>query len=256
MSAILFNENSELLPVTRQKLVNLCETLKREKLTPWLWFNSRGVKVTPFDGKMISMSGSYEQPQANVFFSFIVPFLQDAIVKTLDNTLETCRARGLKPEEPYIRETAALLDGYLIDPIYRCMATIDWRIRGKGNPKSVGRRDVTDEIAEMVKFLDKCKDEMIQGIKAAETQQNTAVAKEGKGDVNVNIFGDVQAGNLQIAQDASIHDQSVIKEKKRDLVRKALKIVGAIIVGIIGSLLADILCGFGWFERIKRLFTR
>jgi len=256
-AAILFTENSELLPVTRQKLVKLCEALKRDKLTPWLWFNSRGVKVNDFYGETIHISGGlYCQSQALVFFSFIVPFLQDAIVKNLDDTLETCRARGLKPEEPYIRETAMLLDGYLIDPIYRYMATIDQRIRGKGNPKSVRRRDVTDEIGEMVKFLDKCKDEMIQGIKAGETQQNTAIAKEGKGDLNVNIFGDVQTRNLQITQDASIHEQSVIKEKKRDLLRKALKIIGAIIVGIIGSLLADILCGFGWFERIKRLFTR
>jgi hypothetical protein len=94
--------------------------------------------------------------------------LQDAIVKTLDETLETCRTRGLMPEEPYIRETAMLLDGYLIDPIYRYMADIDRRLRGRGDPKSVGRRDVTDEITEMVKFLDKCKNEMIQSIKAAE----------------------------------------------------------------------------------------
>jgi len=165
--AIIFSENSPLLPVTRQRLVKLCETLKRDKLTPWLWFNSRGVKVIHFDGATISMSGTpYGQSQALAFFSFIEPFLQDAIVKTLDETLETCRARGLKPEEPYIRETAMLLDGYLIDPIYRYMADIDRRIRGNGNPKSVARKDVTDEIAEMVKFLDKCKDEMIQGIKA------------------------------------------------------------------------------------------
>ena len=170
MSAILFNENSELLPVMRQKIVKLCETLKNDKLTPWLWFNSRGVKVTDFYGKTIHISGClYGQSQALVFFSFIVPFLKDAIVKTLDETLETCRARGLTPEEPYIRETAMLLDGYLIDPIYRYMADIDRSIRGKGSPKSVGRKDVTDEIAEMVKFLDKCKDEMIQGIKPAET---------------------------------------------------------------------------------------
>ncbi|MGB8225708.1 MAG: hypothetical protein WCE45_02395, partial [Sedimentisphaerales bacterium] len=60
---------------------------------------------------------------------------------------------------------AMLLHGYLIDPIYSYMADIDRRIRGKGNPKSVGHKDVTDEITEMVKFLDKCKDEMIQGIK-------------------------------------------------------------------------------------------
>jgi hypothetical protein len=71
----------------------------------------------------------------------------------------------LTPEEPYIRETAMLLDGYLIDPIYRYMADIDQRIRGRGCPKSVGRQDVTDEITKMIKFLDKCKDEMIRGIK-------------------------------------------------------------------------------------------
>lgn len=172
-AAILFTENSELLPVTRQKLVKLCEALKRDKLTPWLWFNSRGVKVNDFYGETIHISGGlYCQSQALVFFSFIVPFLQDAIVKNLDDTLETCRARGLKPEEPYIRETAMLLDGYLIDPIYRYMADIDRRIRGKGNPKSVGREDVTDRITEMVKFLNQCKDEMIQGIKPAETKRN------------------------------------------------------------------------------------
>jgi len=170
-------KNSELLPVTRQKLINLQETLKRDKLTPWLWFNSRGVKVTRFDGGTIDISGGgYGSSQALVFFSFIVPFLKDAIVKTLDETLEICRNRGLEPEEPYIRETAMLLDSYLIDPIYRYMADIDRRIRGRGYPKSVARKDVTNEIDEMVKFLDKCKDEMIQGItaeKPVDTEKNT-----------------------------------------------------------------------------------
>jgi len=181
MSEILFNKNSELLPVMRQKIVKLCETLKKDKLTPWYWFNSRGVKVIRYDGGTIDIPGTlYGQSQTLVFFSFIVPFLQDAIVKTLNETLETCRSRGLTPEEPYIRETAMLLDGYLIDPIYRYMADINQRIRGKGNPKSVGRRNVTDEIAEMVKFLDKCKDEMIQGIKQAKTEQKVAPEKNEK----------------------------------------------------------------------------
>ena len=92
--------------------------------------------------------------------------------------------------------------------------------------------------------------------KPAETEQNATPAKKEKGDVNVNIFGPFQAGKLQIAQDASIHEQSIIKEQKKGIIRKVLKIVGAIIVGIIASLLADILCGFGWFGRIKHLFTR
>lgn len=117
------------------------------------------------DEGTIDISGCvYSQSQALVFFSFIVPFLKDAIVKFLDETLETCHTRGLTPEEPYIKETAMLLDGHLIDPIYRYMAEIDQRIGDKGDPKSAGRRDVTDEITEMVKFLDYRKDEMIQGL--------------------------------------------------------------------------------------------
>jgi len=178
---------SSLLPVIRQKIEKQREEIKRDKLTPWLWFNSRGVKVTRFDGGTIDISVVlYEQCQSNVFWDFIKPFLQDAIVKTLDETLKTCRARGLSPEEPYIRETAMLLDGQLIDPIYRYMADIDHRIRGRGYPKSVRRRDVTEHITEMVKFLDKCKDEIIQGIKAhkpAETKQKEIV------EVKPGVFG-------------------------------------------------------------------
>ena len=164
-SPILFDKNSELLPVTRQKIVNFRETLKKDKLMRWFWFKSRGVETTDFYGGTVCQGGGYNDSTANVFFSFIVPFLENAIVKTLDETLQTCLARELKPEEPYIREAAMLLDGYLIDPIYRCMADIDRRIRSKGYLKNVGRKDVTDKITEMVKFLDKCKDEMIQGIK-------------------------------------------------------------------------------------------
>lgn len=175
---IAFRENSELLPVTRQKIVKIRETLKREKLTPWLWFNSLGVKVMKFDGGIISMRGvQYEGSQALVFWQFIVPFLEDAIVHNLDETLETCRARGLKPEEPYIRESAMLLDGHLVDPVYRYMAYIDQHIRGKGDPKSVRREDVTDRITEMVQYVAKCRDEIIQGIRAS----GKPLGKDGQG---------------------------------------------------------------------------
>ncbi|MBN1804209.1 MAG: hypothetical protein JW837_03055 [Sedimentisphaerales bacterium] len=121
-------------------------------------------------------------------------------MKTLDETLETCRARGLRPEEPYIRESAMLLDGYLIDPIYRYMADIDRRIRDKGDPKSVGRKDVTDEITEMVKFLDKCKDEVIRGIKQAEPEQNTKPAKRWR--KISNFFWKLYEKTLKVIVDA------------------------------------------------------
>ena len=182
-AAILSNGFSSLLPVTRQKLVKLCETLKQDKLTPWLWFNSRGVRVTDFYGKNICITGaSYGGTAPLVFWNSIVPFLQDAIVKTLDETLETCRARKYQPE-PYIRETAMLLHGYLIVQIYTYMADIDQRLRGKGYPKSVGRKDVTDEIAEMGKFLNESKDVMIQGIKVADLVIISELIKKGESQI-------------------------------------------------------------------------
>jgi hypothetical protein len=175
MSAPLFNKNGPLYAVTEQKIDNLRETLEREKLTPWLLFNSRGFEGTDFYGKTVCQQGiPYGEHQWNVFLYFVKPFLKDAIVKTLDKTLETCCARGWTPEEPYIKETAMLLHGHLIDPIYSYMAEIDQRIRGKGDPKSVRRKDVTDEITEMVKFLDDCKDKMIQGVKEQNELSNKA----------------------------------------------------------------------------------
>ena len=167
--AISFSGPSVLLPPTRQKIENLRKALIRGKLTPWRWFESRGVSITGHDGTRISMSGCrYEGTPTTVFWGCIAPFLQDAIVNTLNETVKICRVREYDPE-PYVRETAMLLEGHLIEPIYREMVGIDRAIRGKGNPKSVSRRGTyaTERISDLVRFLNKCRDEMIQGNREA-----------------------------------------------------------------------------------------
>ena len=68
--------------------------------------------------------------------------------------------------------------------------------------------------------------------KSVEPERNATAAKKEKGNVNVNIFGDVQAGNLQIAQDASIHEQPIAEEKKKGIVGKILEIISTIITFI------------------------
>jgi hypothetical protein len=166
--ATLFPGGSPLLPVTRQKIDRLREAIKEDKLAPSLWFNSRGVEIAGSHGKTVSISGCrYEGTPVLVFWKSVEPFLEDAIVHTLDDTLDVCLSRKWEPEA-YIREAAMLLDGHLIDPIYRYMAGIDRRLRGKGNPKSVKLRDVTNDIVGMRRFLDKCREEMIRGVKAAD----------------------------------------------------------------------------------------
>jgi hypothetical protein len=72
--------------------------------------------------------------------------------------------------------------------------------------------------------------------KQAETEQNGTPSKKEKGSVNVNIFGDVKAGKLQIAQDVSIHEQLVQEEKKKGIVGKILEILGTIITFILKKL--------------------
>jgi len=223
MSEILFKENGPLYSVTEQKIAKLRETLKNDKLTPWFWFNSRGVNVTDFYGKTIHMEGPYGPSQAMVFWEFIKPFLVDAIVKTLDETLETCRVRGLKPEEPYIRETAMLLDGHLIDPIYRYMAEIDRRIRGNGNPKNVRRENVIDKIDEMVKVLDKCKDEMIQGLKETNLANGRKEPTEAEAKKRSTIsFTDGNGKKISIELISLDSTNPIINKKLRELLDKNL----------------------------------
>jgi len=94
----------------------------------------------------------------------------------------------------------------------------------------------------------------LEGKESEETEQKTTVAKKEKGNVNVNIFGDVQAGKLQIAQDASIHEQSVIKEKKKGILGRIPRWI-YYILGTLAALLT-ILHLLGWLEPIRHLFTR
>jgi hypothetical protein len=212
-SAAIFPKGSALLPVTRQKIDNLREKLKQDKLTPWRWFKSLGVTITDFYGKTIAMSGVYyEGSPALVFWKFIEPFLRDAIVNTLQETFVICLDRKWAAE-PYIRETATLLDGHLICPIYQEMVGIDRHLRGKGNPESVRRRDVSEEVADMRRFLNNCKDEMILGIREENVK---ARAIGGKGDladkldyleIKPGVFG-IKVNIINILKDLITHFRS------------------------------------------------
>jgi hypothetical protein len=81
-----------------------------------------------------------------------------------------------------------------------------------------------------------------------------AWGKERKGNVNVNIYGDVQAENLQIANDASIQEQPIAEEKKKGSIKKLLKII-ATIIAFIAALLTS-LYHLGWLEPIKAFIDK
>ena len=69
-----------------------------------------------------------------------------------------------------------------------------------------------------------------------------------------NIVGPVHGGPVQTGDQASINNQDE-PEKKKGIVNRLLKFIGAIIVGIIVTVLTDILGDFGWIERIKTFIS-
>ena len=293
--------NTALFPVTRQSIENFRENLKRHKLDPWLFFNveryftssdrcpTTGIHITDFYGKTITMKGGgYAGAPVGVFWKFIDPFLRDGIVRILNETLETCLKRNWKPDG-YIKETATLLKGYLISPIYDYMANIDQKLRrveeGReivtkecnykvlvqrlNGPKilnrsdlihttvkrMVNRKDISYETGQMEKFLTEQVNSILQGLPQEQKLTEASggkIKEEGeKPTINVNISGDVKAENLQIGHDSHIHKQNRNEKKNKRILKKVLKILGAIIVSIIAAVVTDILGDFGLIESIK-----
>ena len=90
----------------------------------------------------------------------------------------------------------------------------------------------------------------------ADLPNEKPVEAEQKAAINVNISGDVKAENLQIGHDSSIHRQTGTQQKNKGILKKSLKIGGAIIVSIVAAVVTDILGDFGLIEGIKAFIYR
>jgi len=77
-----------------------------------------------------------------------------------------------------------------------------------------------------------------------------------KATINVNISGGVKAENLQIGHDSSIHSQTRTHQKNKGILKKSLKIGGAIIVSIVAAVVTDVLGDFGLIKGIEAFIDR
>jgi len=176
---ILFSSRKKTMPVvyrnllyekTKQRVNDFYAKLDKEQLTPWCFFNTGKMpEVKKYYGGTIKCSGvEFSGTVVLVFWEgFIEPFLEHGIVKILEQVADDTSAKQLNPEL-CISEAAGLLDG-VISKTYNRMAEIDQRLRGKGNPKSVKRKDVTEQIEKMRNYLQRHK-EAISKIAASKYQ--------------------------------------------------------------------------------------
>ena len=147
----LMAEKTKLFAITRKKVCDFYETILNDKLWPWRFYDTHGVRVTRHNGQIISSKGKFGGTIKLVFWEgFIEPFLEDAIEEVLQQTAKTCRE--LKPDSgPYIRETVSLLRGFT-ESIYKEMVRIDWGLTGRGDPRGIIPESVQDKIVKMNRY--------------------------------------------------------------------------------------------------------
>lgn len=166
--AILFSSRKRTMPVayknllyekTNQRIDDFYAKLDKEQLTPWCFFNTGKMpEVKRYYGGTIKYSGiEFSGTPVLVFWEgFIEPFLEHGIVRILEQVADDTSTKQLNPES-CISQAAGLLDG-VISKTYNRMAEIDQRLRGKGNPESVKRKDVSEQIEKMRNYLQRHKE--------------------------------------------------------------------------------------------------
>lgn len=144
---------------TEQRIDDFYTNLDKEQLTPWIFFHTGKMpEVKKYYGGTIKYSGvEFSGTPILVFWGgFIEPFLEHGIVEILEQVADEALAKQLDPE-PCINEAAGLLEG-VIAKTYNRMAEIDQRLRGKGDPESVKRKDVSEKIEKMQSYLQRHKE--------------------------------------------------------------------------------------------------
>lgn len=141
---------------TKKRVDDFYESIRNEKLDPWLFINAKvEVQVAKHNGDVIHYSGVlFTGAPRTVFWSddFIPPFIEDAIIKVFDQTIDECRKNGLDPEI-YVYEARRILSDFIYK-IYNRMADMDQKLMKQSHSENFGQRDVSSKIEKMCKCLD------------------------------------------------------------------------------------------------------
>ncbi len=139
------------------------------------------------------------------------------------------------------------------------VSTIDKNLEST-SPMHLPNRQLVSSAARLANALKEalpCLGTQLSEVKSAETERRIAPAKGEKEKANLKIeIGEIQAENVQTGNHASIHKETKADKQNRGSVKKLLKIVGAIIVGLFVAFLADIFGNLGWTERITDFIYR
>jgi len=128
--------------------------LNQDQITPWCFMMSGPpFRVKTFYGKTISYQGvEFEgSPQLVFWKGYIEPFIEDITIRIIDYVVDLCHEKSLSVKS-HLNRTEDILKALSVKT-YNRMAEIDQRLRGKGYPQLVKKRDVTGNIAAMNGYI-------------------------------------------------------------------------------------------------------
>ena len=147
-------ESSPLNEIIKADVEEVANAILKDTVDPWIFFNSKGVKIKKVDGSYISISGvEYSGSAIHVFWNGFI----DAYIKKCGRELiETTRLKAIERKilgQGALESCRSHLHA-MINQIFNRMAVIDQRLRGKGYPNSVQKKDVHERIMRNCAVID------------------------------------------------------------------------------------------------------
>ena len=143
-----------LYPIFRKRIDDAVEQLIKRLVAPWSFLTGGPpFRIKTFDGRQIAYEGiGFEGSPSDVFWSrYIEPFLEDLCLAEIKTAVTMAKEKGVDARL-LLPEVQSLLSAG-ISRVFRQMAEVDRRLRGKGFPEKVELKSVDREISTMNQFL-------------------------------------------------------------------------------------------------------
>ena len=177
---------SPLNEIIKADVEEITQSLLKATVEPWIFFSSHGVNIKKVDGRSISISGvEYSGSAIIVFWE---GFADAYINKRSRELVESTRLEAIDRNIPVgnaLQDCLVHLRTMVVT-VFDRMAAIDQRLRGKGFPESVLKKDVQqyiDRNFEAIKALVNAEIECIQSDGSLKSKWLNAL------ELKPNVFG-------------------------------------------------------------------
>ena len=137
---------SPLNEIIKADVEDVTQALLKDTVEPWIFFGSHGVHIKKVDGSSIAISGlEYSGSAVTVFWDgFVDAYIKKRSRELIDSIRLKAIARNI-PVQHALEDCLVYLHSMIVE-VFNRMAVIDQRLRGKGFPESVQKKDVQHRI--------------------------------------------------------------------------------------------------------------